>query len=171
VQWLWDKLEGRVGALGDDIGRFITKGSLMKYFLKLFAKNPDHGFSRNAAQHSGVERVSPFADVSGKMRNALLAGITAIAPVSALAGTIMDDHVTRLQTEGYDTVEIKTGPSQTKIEAIRGLRKLEVIYDTRSGKVLKREVEQVDWSDDIRPGVRVRSRDRDFLDSDDLYDD
>jgi len=37
--------------------------------------------------------------------------------------------------------------------------------------VLKREVEQVDWSDDIRPGVRVRSRDRDFLDSDDLYDD
>ena len=105
------------------------------------------------------------------MRNALLAGITAIAPVSALAGTIMDDHVTRLQTEGYDTVEIKTGPSQTKIEAIRGLRKLEVIYDTRSGKVLKREVEQVDWSDDIRPGVRVRIRDRDFLDSDDLYDD
>lgn len=98
----------------------------------------------------------------------------------ALAAIDTNALVTDLQAQGYTRVEVKTGPTQTKVEAIRGTEKVEVVYDSASGAVLKSETEAVRPGDDISPGVSIRNRDRDFLgggrrghsdDSDDLNDD
>jgi Mg-chelatase subunit ChlI len=69
--------------------------------------------------------------------------------------------------EGYTYVEVKVGPTQTKLEAIRGDRKVEVIYDNETGAVLKQEFEDADADDQGRTGTSIRTEDKDFLDDDD----
>jgi hypothetical protein len=69
-------------------------------------------------------------------------------PVIALS---VDEVVAGLRAEGYSRVEVKMGPTQMKVEAIRGMQKLEIVYDRTTGAVLKTEVESV------RPGGRDQS--------------
>lgn len=64
--------------------------------------------------------------------------------------------------QGYTRVEIKLGPTQAKVEAIKDSTKIEVIYDIATGDVLKSETGPVDGGDSVSPGVFVQNRDRDF---------
>ena len=86
------------------------------------------------------------------MKPIVYAALVALLPVMAEASPLIDTKVTALQAEGYDRIEVKTGRTQTKIEAIRGAEKLEVVYD-------------------ISVGVKYRSRDRDFVGRDKRDDD
>ncbi len=74
-----------------------------------------------------------------------------------------NEVVSDLQGQGYTRVEVKVGPTQMKVEAIRGSEKLEIIYDTVSGRVLKSETEQVGAGENTAPGVSVRERGEDFV--------
>ena len=92
---------------------------------------------------------------------------------AALAFTT-ESVVGDLSSQGYTRIEVRNGLTQTKVEAIRGTEKLEVVYDRATGAVLKTETEAVDAGDDTTPGVSVRNRNRDFLrvsSSDDDSDD
>lgn len=73
--------------------------------------------------------------------------------------------------EGYTYVEVKVGPTQTKLEGVKGDRKVEVIYDNASGQIIKQEFE--DAGDDYvgRTGVEIEDTDRDFEDAGDENDD
>lgn len=73
--------------------------------------------------------------------------------------------------EGYEFVEVKVGPTQTKVEAIRGDVKVEVVYDNETGEVIKKEQERADDDDIGRTGSEVRTVDKDFEDGDDDDDD
>jgi hypothetical protein len=75
--------------------------------------------------------------------------------------------VSALQADGYTRVEVKVGPTQTKVEATNGDRKVETVYDNETGQVLKSETELVRAGEDISPGVEVRTTDRDFVGDDD----
>ena len=78
--------------------------------------------------------------------------------------TYVDQTVAALEDQNYDSIEIKTGPTQIKLEAIRGGMKLEAIYDASTGVILKQEVGPVEAGDDFVQGVTYRTEDEDFLD-------
>ena len=74
-----------------------------------------------------------------------------------------DQVVADLQAAGYTRVEVRVGPTQMKIEAIRGTQKLEVIYDKATGAVLKTETQTVRPGEKTHAGVSIRDRGRDFV--------
>ncbi|MFZ5962090.1 PepSY domain-containing protein [Thalassococcus sp. BH17M4-6] len=82
----------------------------------------------------------------------------------AFAQSFTDKIVSDLQANGFDRIEIKVGPTQTKAEAIDGARKIEVIYDNATGSIVKQEVESA-AGESISPGVQIRNEDRDFVDA------
>jgi len=65
--------------------------------------------------------------------------------------------------EGYSAVEVTVGRSQVKVEGIRGGQKVEAVYDSATGAILKQEAGATEAGDDIRNGILVRQRDRDFV--------
>lgn len=97
--------------------------------------------------------------------------LAAVLPASAaLAGFNLDTRISQLQAEGYDRIEVKDGPTQTKIEAMRGNEELEEVYDEATGELLERETEMPS-DDDMSPGVKIRQVDKDFVGQDDEHDD
>ena len=74
-----------------------------------------------------------------------------------------DAVVAGLRADGYDFIEVKRGPTQTKVEATRGNRQIEIVYDNATGQVLKRETGLADPDDIGRSGIEIATRDRDFL--------
>lgn len=89
-----------------------------------------------------------------------------------------DEIISDLQAEGYTRVEVRVGPNQIKVEAIRGDIKIEKIMDSTTGALLKSESYRVGSDENTSPGVSVRERDRDFVqvsqrgrDDDDDHDD
>lgn len=104
-----------------------------------------------------------------KLRTGLLGLSTAItlfagAAFAAIDGSQLADAYL---AEGYDFVEVKVGPTQTKVEAIKGGIKVEVIYDNATLAILKREREVADRDDQGRTGSQVRTVNKDFEDDDD----
>ena len=97
-----------------------------------------------------------------RYRMILIAAALSLTGGAALALTAQD-VINTLSARGYTRIEVKTGPTQTKLEAIRGTEKLEVIYDNASGDTLKSEVQAVEPGENTAPGVSVRNRNRDFL--------
>jgi hypothetical protein len=93
----------------------------------------------------------------------LLATALILSAGAAYAAVTPEQIAAGYTAQGYTRVEIKTGPTQMKVEAIRGTEKLEVIIDTATGAVLKTETEAVGAFENTRPGVSVRDRNRDFL--------
>lgn len=86
------------------------------------------------------------------------------AAFAAINGNqLADDYL----AEGYDFVEVKVGLTQTKVEAIRGTTKVEVIYDNETFAIIKTERETADGDDVGRTGKQVRNIGRDFEDDDD----
>ena len=91
----------------------------------------------------------------------LFAGQMAFAALST--NTVVSD----LTGLGYTRIEIKTGPTQMKVEAIRGTEKLEIIYDIETGAVLKQEIGEVYQGENTTPGVEIKTDDEDFVDGND----
>ena len=83
------------------------------------------------------------------------------------AQSLADSYI----AEGYTYVEVKVGPTQTKLEAVKGERKAEVIYDNATGDVIKSEFEDADAEYIGRTGVEIDTSDKDFEDADDDEDD
>lgn len=94
--------------------------------------------------------------------------VVASASHAAIDGQSLADSYL---AEGYDFVEVKVGPTQTKVEAIRGTREVEVVYDNVSGEIIDRETDVADTQDQGRTGVQIRTVGRDFEDRDDSFDD
>jgi hypothetical protein len=69
--------------------------------------------------------------------------------------------------EGYTYVEVKVGPTQTKLEAVKGDRKVEVIYDNASEAIIKQEFGDADDDYVGRTGVEIEDTASDFEDSSD----
>lgn len=97
----------------------------------------------------------------------LIAALFALPTTTALAAIDTDGLIAGYQAEGYTTIEVTRGTTQTKVEAIRGTEKLEVVYDNETGATLKSELGAPEADDDILPGVTVRDRARDFVRTDD----
>ncbi len=85
------------------------------------------------------------------------------AGTMAFAAITSDSVISDLQAQGYTRVEVKVGPTQMKVEAIKGTEKVELIYDTATGTVLKREAGTVGAFENTAPGVQVSDRNRDFV--------
>lgn len=92
----------------------------------------------------------------------------ALWSVAAQADGFTDAVLAKFQERDFDFIEVKEGPTQVKVEAIRGTQKLEVIYDRATGNILKQEQEAADADEIGRSGVEFDRRSADFLDSDDL---
>ncbi len=103
------------------------------------------------------------------MKKTLLSttAIFALTATTGFAQSIAEQVVTQLQAEGYQRIEVKNGPNQVKVEAIRNGRKLEVVYDAATGAILDQEVEPVDDDDETSPGVEISDEDEDFIDDED----
>lgn len=80
---------------------------------------------------------------------------------AALAVTA-EDLIAEYRAAGYDWIEVKRGPTQIKLEAVRGTEEVEIVVDAATGAVLKRETERADRDDMGRSGVRIRDTARDF---------
>jgi hypothetical protein len=74
-----------------------------------------------------------------------------------------DEVISDFQSQGFTRTEVWVGPTQIKVEGIRGTEKVEVIYDRATGQVLKTETELVSAGENTAPGVSVRERNRDFV--------
>ncbi|MFN3992602.1 MAG: hypothetical protein ACK4IU_06800 [Tabrizicola flagellatus] len=85
--------------------------------------------------------------------------LSAGAAFAAVDGNALAD---RLLAEGYDFVGVKVGPTQTKVEAIKGTEKVEIVYDNEALQEIKREVETADADEIGRTGREVRTVKRDF---------
>lgn len=94
------------------------------------------------------------------------AAALAVCAGLAHAGPFTDGIVSNLTDLGYEFIEIKEGPGQVKVEAIRGTEKLEVVYDRATGRILKQERERADADDFGRRGVQFDIRNRDFIGDD-----
>lgn len=88
----------------------------------------------------------------------------------SFAAVTADSLVTAYQAEGYTRIEVKTGLTQIKVEAVKGTTKVEVIYDAATGAILKEETERAK-REDRGTGVEYSVEDRDFLDADEDGDD
>jgi hypothetical protein len=109
-----------------------------------------------------------------KTRVKLMAAAFILSGTMAFAAVTSDDLVAQYRADGYTWIEVKTGLTQIKVEAVKGSEKIEVIYDKETGAVLKRETETASVQDQGRTGVQTDTRSRDFVDgrdSDDASDD
>lgn len=95
--------------------------------------------------------------------------IFALAAALAFSGTMVaaaitpDDVIKTYQDAGYTRIEVTRGRTQIKVEAIKEGQQIEVVYDAETGNVIKTESGVADHSDDRTPGVKVKTRDRDFV--------
>lgn len=107
------------------------------------------------------------------MKIKLLMTVSALVLSTSMAFAALNTEtvVTGLKADGYTRIEVKTGPTQTKVEAINGTEKLEVIYDNATGNELKREVGTVGLLENITEGVFYDDRSRDFISGDDNGED
>jgi DNA-binding CsgD family transcriptional regulator len=92
------------------------------------------------------------------MKKLLLASTAAIAPATspALAHSTTDQIVADPQSRGFTYVEVRQGPSQIKAEAVRDGTKLEVIHDSATGEILKKETEAAECDYATRTGIALR---------------
>ncbi|WP_171173461.1 PepSY domain-containing protein [Ruegeria sp. HKCCD8929] len=93
---------------------------------------------------------------------ALTAAMALAAVLPANAQTFADRVIDTLAQQGFRTTEVKNGPTQTKVEAIRGTTKLEVVYDRSTGQIVKQETEPATARDLQGGGIEISTRDRDF---------
>lgn len=92
----------------------------------------------------------------------------AIAFSSSMAfGAITTDQlISEYQTNGYSYIEVKSGLSQIKVEAVKDGSRIEVIYDIATGAPIKTSTYSVGTIVTPDPGVRLRNTNRDFSRSD-----
>lgn len=100
-----------------------------------------------------------------KLRSKLMMFTAAAALTANMAFAAIDPQALAdgYIAEGYTYVEVKQGPTQTKIEAVKGDVKVEVVYDNATGGIIKQETEAA-GDDAGRTGVEIDFRDEDFED-------
>ena len=86
---------------------------------------------------------------------------------TAQADPFTDAVIEKYRGMDFDYVEVKSGLTQVKVEAIKGTDKIEVIYDKSTGMILKQENERAESDEIGRTGFEFDARNRDFLDDDD----
>lgn len=74
----------------------------------------------------------------------LLSGAMIFSATMTMAAITANDVVATYQSKGYTTIEVATGLTQIKVEAVLGNRKLEAIYDIATGAILSQETSRVD---------------------------
>jgi vacuolar-type H+-ATPase subunit F/Vma7 len=77
----------------------------------------------------------------------LLTTALAFSASMATAAISPNDLVTAYQAQGFTKIEVTTGATQTKLEAVKGNAKVEVIYDTATGAILSQETKRVSRRD------------------------
>ena len=95
----------------------------------------------------------------------IAAGALALSSQAGHATVTAEGLIAGLQAEGYGWVEVKRGPTQFEVEAVRGREKVEMVIDAATGNVLHRETERADRDDRARSGTEIRERSRDFVDA------
>ena len=93
----------------------------------------------------------------------MTAAAVALSAGGASAQGLADQVVAGLQAQGFTRIEVDAGPTQVKVEVIRGTTKVEYVYDRATGGLLSQETEAVDADDDTRPGIEYDTRDDDFV--------
>ena len=93
----------------------------------------------------------------------LMTAALIVAGTMASAAITAQSLVDTFKAQGYTRIEVKTGLTQIKLEAVKGTTKVETIYDIATGQALKTETEAVGVFDDTAPGVELSNRNRDFL--------
>jgi hypothetical protein len=68
------------------------------------------------------------------------------------AQSLADSYI----AEGYTYVEIKQGPTQTKLEAIKDGTYVEVVYSNETGEILSQETQAVDPEDAAKTGIEIK---------------
>jgi hypothetical protein len=98
------------------------------------------------------------------MKTIMLTTALVIWGGAAMAVVTTEALVADLQAQGYSWIEVKQGPTQIKVEAVKGTVKVETVYDIATGAVIESETERASVAEQGRTGVEVRTRDRDFED-------
>jgi hypothetical protein len=101
-----------------------------------------------------------------KLRSKLLmfTATTALFANMALAAIDTQALADGLIADGYTYVEIKVGPTQTKVEAVNETTKLEVVYDNETGAVISQETQAAGDDYAGQAGVEIDDSDEDFED-------
>ncbi|MEM9432384.1 MAG: PepSY domain-containing protein [Pseudomonadota bacterium] len=99
----------------------------------------------------------------------LTTALTLVAPI-AQADSFTDQVTKAFQDLGFEFIEVETGPTQVRVEGLRGRQIYEVIYDRSTGDILTQDVDFADLEDLERSGVVLIAREEDFLDQDDLQE-
>ena len=108
-----------------------------------------------------------------KTRLMMFTAATALSANFALAAINPQALADAYVAEGYSYVEVTVGPTQTKLEAVKAQRKVEVIYDNATNAIIKQEFDDADDDYVGRTGVEIETSARDFADDsdDDVNDD
>lgn len=96
-----------------------------------------------------------------------LAAAASPAHADPFAEAVADD----LRRNGYDQIEVRSGPRRVRAEGVRGNRRIEVVYDTSTGEIVRLDYEIIDPNDRRRPDRGGNQRSRDRFDDDDRDDD
>ncbi|MCX8509900.1 MAG: hypothetical protein ORN49_13660, partial [Rhodobacteraceae bacterium] len=76
----------------------------------------------------------------------LFVSALALSAGMALAGPV-EDTVAKMTADGYSNIEVKSGASTTKIEAVKDGQMVEITIDNENGQVIKSENESVSGDD------------------------
>jgi hypothetical protein len=77
-----------------------------------------------------------------------------------------DDIVTSYQAYGYSSIEVTTGVTQIKVEAVKDGTKLEVVYDIESGEIVAQESKPARQNDATDTTVELQTTNHDFTSAD-----
>jgi hypothetical protein len=106
-----------------------------------------------------------------KVKLMMFTAAVAFSATMAQATITVNDVVQTYQDAAYTSIEVKEGPTQIKVEAIKDGMKIEVVYDKASGDVIRQESHSASAEDAAQTGVEVSSTDRDFSDDTGVSDD
>jgi hypothetical protein len=108
-----------------------------------------------------------------KLKSRLMLFTAALAFSASMASAAIDAQALAdsYTAEGYTYVEIKQGPTQTKLEAIKGDVYVEVVYSNETGAILSQESQAVDPEDAAKTGVEIKTVGADSEDAPDANDD
>lgn len=81
----------------------------------------------------------------------------------AQAGITEQQVIDLYTSQGYTNIEVTTGPTQMKVEAVQGTAKVEVIYDIETGAILKQENSTASADDLSSDPIETKTSDKDFL--------
>ncbi len=107
------------------------------------------------------------------MKKILLSTTTAFVLSASIghAQSVAEQVAAALQAQGYESIEVTNGWFRVRVEAVRDGRKLEAVYDARTGEILDQDVEQLDDDEEDVLDDEDDDQDQDDNDQDDEDDD